>query len=62
MAEFKTVEELAEKFKTHPETIRRYIREGKIKATIIGKKYLIEDEDEKKFIQNCPREYKKTEA
>src|SRR6056297_306994 len=40
-----TVDEISEKLKMHTKTIRRYIREGKIKARKIGKSWYISYED-----------------
>jgi excisionase family DNA binding protein len=38
---FYTVEEVADMLSMHPKTIRRYIREGRLAATRIGKSYVI---------------------
>jgi excisionase family DNA binding protein len=38
---FYTVEEVAGMLSMHPKTIRRYIREGRLAATRIGKSYVI---------------------
>lgn len=38
---FYTVEEVAGLLSMHPKTIRRYIREGRLEATRIGKSYVI---------------------
>lgn len=37
-----TVEEAAEELKVHPKTVLRYIREGRLQATRIGKAYRID--------------------
>lgn len=36
-----TVEEAAERLKVHPESVRRLLREGKLKATKIGNRWLL---------------------
>ena len=36
-----TVDEAAERLKLHPKTVLRYIREGRLKATRVGKAYRI---------------------
>ena len=38
---FLTVEQAAERLRLHPKTVRRFIREGRLKATRIGKAYRI---------------------
>ena len=45
-----TVEEIAELLTLHPKTIQRYIREGKIIANKVGKRWCISESDLKKFI------------
>lgn len=49
--EFYTVDELAKLLKLHPETIRRYLKKGKIEASKMGKRYRISDEDLKRFLE-----------
>nr|MBO2483058.1 hypothetical protein [Bacillaceae bacterium] len=44
MKDFFTVEEVAELIQMHPRTIRRYIKEGKIKASKLGKEWRIRRE------------------
>lgn len=44
------VEDLAEALKCHIETIRRYIRAGKLKAQKIGKRYYVSKENLKAFV------------
>lgn len=38
---FLTVDQAAERLSLHPKTVRRFIREGRLKATRIGKSYRI---------------------
>ena len=45
-----TVDEIAKILQAHPVTIRRYIREGKIKAQKIGKRYYVTKENLKAFV------------
>src|SRR2546430_4275790 len=40
-----TAEEVADRLNLHVRTIRRFIREGRLKATRIGKEYRIADAD-----------------
>mgnify|MGYP001615479343 CR=1 FL=1 len=43
------IQEIADKLDTHPETVRLYIRQGKLEATKFGKNYWITDEALKKY-------------
>lgn len=45
------VERVAELLDLHPDTIRRYIREGKLKAYKIGKGFRIKKESLDKFLE-----------
>jgi len=45
-----TVDEIAKILQAHTVTIRRYIREGKIKAQKIGKRYYVTKENLKAFV------------
>lgn len=47
---FLTVEEFSAQVGAHPETIRRYIREGKISAKKVFKTWRINPKEVKKFI------------
>lgn len=49
--EFYTAKELAELLKLNIDTIRRYLRTGKIKASKFGKTYRVSDEDLKRFLE-----------
>lgn len=42
---FLTAEQAAERLSLHPKTVRRFIREGRLKATRIGKAYRILESD-----------------
>ncbi len=42
---FLTAEQAAERLSLHPKTVRRFIREGRLKATKIGKSYRILESD-----------------
>ncbi len=44
-----TVQELAEILSLHPKTVQRFIREGKIKATKIGREWRVQKEDLRDF-------------
>lgn len=43
--ELSTVEEAAERLKLHPKTVLRFIREGRLKATRVGRAYRISRAD-----------------
>jgi len=45
-----TPREVAERFKVSEETVRRYIREGKLKAIKFGNSYRISDEALQEFL------------
>lgn len=47
-----SVEQIAEMLKIHPKTVQRYIREGKLRATKIGKGWRISGHDLSLFIEN----------
>lgn len=53
MSKFLLVEEAAEKLRLHPNTIRIYIKRGKLPAAKFGKVYRIKNEDLEKFIQQA---------
>lgn len=50
MADFFTVDQLAQMFDMHPRTIRRYIRDNQLKATKVGGEWRIRKEDAEMFI------------
>jgi excisionase family DNA binding protein len=47
---FYTVLELSKKLQTTPETIRKYIRENRIKATKVGVNFLISHKELMRFL------------
>ena len=49
-----TPDEIAELLQMHPKTIRRYIREGKLKATKIGKGWRVSGHDLTVFAEGMP--------
>lgn len=46
-----TVDEIAEMIKIHPKTLRRYIREGRLKASKVGKSWRISGHDLSTFTE-----------
>ena len=46
-----TVDEIAELIKIHPKTIQRYIREGRLKATKVGKSWRVSGHDLSTFTE-----------
>lgn len=48
---FYSIEDIANELQTHPETIRIYIRQGKLKAAKFGKKYWVTEESLKKYFE-----------
>ncbi|MBN3792629.1 helix-turn-helix domain-containing protein [Burkholderia sp. Ac-20353] len=51
---FHTVEEAAARLRIHPKTVLRFIREGKLRATRVGRAYRIVDADLAAFAQTKP--------
>lgn len=49
-----TVDEVARMLSIHPKTIQRYIREGKLAATKIGKSWRISGHDLSRFTEGTP--------
>lgn len=49
-----SVDEISNLLDMHPKTVQRYIREGKIKATKLGKAWRVLEEDFQKFMGNSP--------
>lgn len=47
--------EVSALLKIHPETVRRFIREGRIKAYLVGKQKLVREEEIKNFIEKSTR-------
>ena len=50
--EFWTVDSLANYLRMHKVTVRRFIREGRFDASLIGTKYLVYNESVVKFIES----------
>ena len=44
------VQELSTRLGFHPDTVREYLREGKIKGMKIGKRWRVKEEDLQKFL------------
>jgi excisionase family DNA binding protein len=53
--EWLTVEEIAQELKMHVDTIRGWIRDGKLKATRFGRDYRIKRKDFDKFVEDRTR-------
>ncbi len=49
LAPFYTVDEAADRLRLHPKTVLRFIREGKLRATRVGKAYRIQRADLEAF-------------
>ena len=47
--------EVSALLKIHPETVRRFIREGRTKAYLVGKQKLVREEEIKNFIEKSTR-------
>jgi excisionase family DNA binding protein len=47
-----TVEQVAEKFEVHPETVRKLARAGELSGKKIGNSWRFSDEDLSKFIES----------
>lgn len=56
--EYYSVEQISEMLKIHPKTIQRYIREGKLLASKIGKSWRITGHDLSIFIENSKTQIK----
>lgn len=50
--EYLTVEEISQMLSIHPKTIQRYIREGKLSATKIGKSWRVSGHDLSTFLES----------
>lgn len=46
-----TLKEVAQRLKLHPNTLRRYAKEGKLSAMKFGRVWRIEEEDLKDFMR-----------
>lgn len=51
---FYTAEQAADRLRFHPKTVRRFIREGRLRATRIGKSYRIMQSDLAAFAGGLP--------
>ncbi|WP_176050616.1 helix-turn-helix domain-containing protein [Burkholderia sp. BCC1644] len=51
---FHTVEDTAARLRVHPKTVLRFIRDGKLRATRVGRAYRILDADLAAFAQTEP--------
>jgi len=49
-----TVPEAARRTRRDPETVRRWIRSGRLKATRIGTQHLIDEEDLARVVNDAP--------
>lgn len=49
--EYFTVAEVAEILKLNPETVRNYIRQGRLKASKIGREYRISEKRLQEFLE-----------
>jgi excisionase family DNA binding protein len=54
-----TLEEAARRLNTSPFSVRRWIREGKLRGTKIGGEWRVEVADLEEFIQQGKSDYKK---
>jgi excisionase family DNA binding protein len=53
--EWLTVEEIAQELKMHVDTVRGWIRDGKLRATRFGRDYRIKRKDFDKFVEERTR-------
>lgn len=51
--EMLNIDEVSAMLRVHPETLRRFIREGKINAYKIGRRKLITKDELEKFVKKC---------
>lgn len=51
-----TPEEAAEKLKINTETIRRYLRTGKLRGAKLGKQWRISEKQLEEFFEKCSNE------
>lgn len=62
MGDIYTPEEIALQWRLEPATVRRWIREGKLKATKLGRGWRVKREDWESFIQAQEVASKKADA
>lgn len=53
-----TIEEVAERLKLHPNTVRRYARWGKLPAVKFGRVWRVEEKDLEDFVRARKQELK----
>lgn len=51
---FRNVFEVADLCRVHPETVRRWIRDGRLEAFYAGRRQVISEEALEKFLQRVP--------
>ena len=51
-----TVKEVAKELKLHPVTVRRYIREGKIAASLFGRVWRVQEGALDEFLESTKRD------
>lgn len=51
-----TVKEVAKELKLHPVTVRRYIREGKIVASLFGRVWRVQEQALDEFLERTKRD------
>ena len=61
MSEFLSVKEAADEIGVKEDTIRSYIRQGRLKAIFVGNKYRIKREEWDKFLATLETTQKDTE-
>lgn len=49
---FYTLAEIAEMMKLNQQTIRKYVREGKLKAALFGREYRVREDDLNAFYES----------
>ncbi|TKJ45374.1 hypothetical protein CEE35_04245 [Candidatus Aerophobetes bacterium Ae_b3b] len=54
-----TLKEVAQRLKLHPNTLRRYAKQGKLPAMKFGRVWRIEEEDLKDFMRAMKQEVKR---
>jgi len=55
MSNFLTPEEIAERLKIHPGTVREWLRQSKLKGIKVGKLWRVEEEEFKRFLKEGKR-------
>ena len=58
MSRFLLVDEVAEKLRLHPNTVRGYIKKGILPAARFGKVYRVKEKDVEEFIERATRSKK----